>query len=229
MWLHRLKKLLHLCIVQITTDSQSSPAIPLRMLETFSAESSIERYVENEELIQNYLGHIFQYLIQKDYYSLLRSLLELKCPPLDGETLHAPNQFSEAIFQLMLRPLLLANNSDAGYLYSSNICLSFTKQVLSLPFTESIRYFILPCLSECSDFPFEFILKNLKKLCKSQLPERMEVDSTRNVSTFTRASTTKESTFRGKQNDSDDSKFIFSSYLLHSLLMLDRKQLSKYI
>lgn len=237
LWLHRLKKLLDLCIVQLTTVQHSSQAIPLRMLETFTAESSIERYVENEQLIQTYLDHIFRYLVDKDYYKRLRKLLEQKCPPLDGETLHPPNQFSEAIFQLMLRPLLLANKSASGFSYGTIICQSFTKYILALPFTDCIRYFLIPCFAACSEFPFEYLLKSLQQWTKSQLPEKMQIDNNP-VATFTGASAalninakSSSNSPTNKTNSEDNRKQeptkIFSTFLLHSLLMLDRKQLGK--
>ncbi|KAM7341804.1 ubiquitin-protein ligase E3C [Cochliomyia hominivorax] len=235
-WLHRLKKLLDLCIIQLTTAHQTSQAIPLRMLETFTAETSIERYVENEQLIQTYLDHIFRYLVDKDYYKRLRKLLEQKCPPLDGETLHPPNQFSEAIFQLMLRPLLLANKAASGFSYGNIICQSFTKHILALPFTDCIRYFLIPCFAECSEFPFEYLLKTLQQCTRKQLPEKMQIDSSP-VVTFTGASAAESlkpisnstSPSEKKKDIEDKSREpgakIFTTFLLHSLLMLDRKQL----
>lgn len=237
-WLHRLKKLLDLCIIQLTTAQQASQAIPLRMLETFTAETSIERYVENEQLIQTYLDRIFRYLVDKDYYKRLRTLLEQKCPPLDGETLHPPNQFSEAIFQLMLRPLLLANKSATGFSYGNIICQSFTKYILALPFTDCIRYFLIPCFAECTEFPFEYLLKTLQECTKKQLPEKMQVDSSP-VVTFTGASAAESLNSSSNSNSPSGKKEtdeklqesgtkIFSTYLLHSLLMLDRKQLGKF-
>lgn len=237
-WLHRLKKLLDLCIIQLTTAQHTSQAIPLRMLETFTAETSIERYVENEQLIQTYLDCIFRYLVDKDYYKRLRKLLEQKCPPLDGETLHPPNQFSEAIFQLMLRPLLLANKSPSGLSNGSVICQSFSKHILSLPFTDCIRYFLLPCFAECVEFPFEYLLKTLQQWRRSELPEKMQVDSGP-VPTFTGASaavdilnassnSSSPSNKKVKEDKTQEPNKIFTTYLLHSLLMLDRKHLGKH-
>uniref|UniRef100_T1PGI9 Ubiquitin-protein ligase E3C n=1 Tax=Musca domestica TaxID=7370 RepID=T1PGI9_MUSDO len=225
MWLHRLKKLLDLCIVQLTTDSQSSQAIPLRMLETFTAETSIERYVENEDLIKTYLELVFKYLIGREYYKRLRTVLEIKCPPLDGEVLHPPNQFSEAIFQLMLRPLLLAKNSEAEFSYT--VCLSFSRHILSLPSTDCIRNFLVPCFADCAEFPFEFIVRTLQRYTKSEVPEKMDVDA-RSMPTFTGASSTTTNVsdnVKSKNAETIDPKTIFSTFLLHSLLVLDRKQL----
>lgn len=235
-WLHRLKKLLDLCIIQLITIQQTSQAIPLRMLETFTAESSIERYVENEQLIQNYLDSIFRYLVDKDYYKRLRILLEQKCPPLDGETLQSPNQFSEAIFQLMLRPLLLSNKAASGFSYGNIICQSFTKHILALPFSDCVRYFLLPCLAECTEFPFEYLLKTLQQSTRAQLPEKMQVDSSP-LTTFTGASTaeslnsTSNSPLGKKERNekTQESTKIFSTFLLHSLLILDRKQFGQFM
>ncbi|XP_075165628.1 ubiquitin-protein ligase E3C [Haematobia irritans] len=230
MWLHRLKKLLDICIVQLTSTSQTSQALPLRMLETFTSEASIERFVENDTLIQKYLEYIFQYLIKNDYFKRLRSLLENKCPPLDGEILHSPNQFSEAVFQLLLRPLLLANNPKTVHSCSNSICLTFAKEILSLPYTDCIQYFLLPCLAEHEEFPFELIVRILQKWTKSQMPppERMDVDAGI-TPTFTGASaltsSSKKTTSKASDADSLDTKGIFSTYLLNSILILDNKQL----
>lgn len=236
-WLHRLKKLLDLCIIQLTTAQQTSQAIPLRMLETFTAETSIERYVENEQLIQTYLDCIFRYLVDKDYYKRLRKLLEQRCPPLDDETLHPPNPFSEAIFQLMLRPLVLANKVATASTNGSIICQSFSKHILALPFTDCVRYFLLPCFAECVEFPLEYLLKSLQQWRRIEQPEKMQVDSGP-VATFTGASAADSLNARSNANSPSSKKVnddkhqepnkIFSTYLLHSLLLLDRKHLGNY-
>uniref|UniRef100_A0A1B0BXG5 Uncharacterized protein n=1 Tax=Glossina palpalis gambiensis TaxID=67801 RepID=A0A1B0BXG5_9MUSC len=80
---HRLKKLFDLRIAQL--------AIALRMLETFTAETFVERYIAKDKLIL---------IIWFAYFAFLTKLLfpptttaGTKNPPLDRENVHPPNHF----------------------------------------------------------------------------------------------------------------------------------------
>uniref|UniRef100_A0A1B0FE55 Ubiquitin-protein ligase E3C n=1 Tax=Glossina morsitans morsitans TaxID=37546 RepID=A0A1B0FE55_GLOMM len=224
-WLHRLKKLLDLCISQLAI-AHGSQAIPLRMLETFTAEASIERYIENDKLILIYLDCIFRFLVERDYYFRLRQMLEQKCPPLDGETLHPPNHFSEAIFQLMLRPLLLANRSSF-FSFGETVYRSFSKHVLSSIYSEPIQYFIIPCLAECTEFPFEYLIKSLARWIPVEQAEEISKDNDPTSTFGANFSVTLSGKCRTSisQTKTKDFAKIFTCFLLHSLLILDRKHL----
>lgn len=215
-WLYRLKKLLDVCLTQMTL-SQTSPTIPLRMLEVFTATSVLERYMEDETRVQAYLKVVFNFLVNHEYFVRLRQLMEIKCPPLDCETLHAPSQFAEAIFQLMLRPLLLKDEMFCIY-------EEFCKHILAKPFTDPIRSYVLPSLAECVDFPFSKLIRTLNRLTINPQAEKMQIDSTPGT-------TTSISSFTGTTNKVENLQIqhseIFSSYLLNAILILDRKHLGK--
>lgn len=223
-WQLRLKKLLDLCITQLSVN-QTAQAIPLRMLETFGTQTNIERYIEDESLVHSYLERIFGYLVNQNYYGRLRILLDAKCPPLDGETLHAPNPFTEALFQLMLRPLLLKFHSDVAH----NILINFSQHILSQPHSDAIRNFILPCLAECEEFPFNLLLQSLLPLMpSSKALEKIQMDAANSnnasIVTFTGASALNYETNK-KEEKKTNQPSLNSSYMLYALLMLDRKHL----
>uniref|UniRef100_A0A0A1XNT7 Ubiquitin-protein ligase E3C n=1 Tax=Zeugodacus cucurbitae TaxID=28588 RepID=A0A0A1XNT7_ZEUCU len=214
-WLYRLKKLLDVCLTQMTLP-QTSPAIPLRMLEVFTATSVLERYMEDETRVQAYLKVVFNFLVNHEYFVRLRQLMETKCPPLDGETLHAPSPFADAIFQLMLRPLLLKDEMFGIY-------EEFCKHILAKPFTDPIRNYVLPSLAECADFPFSKLIRTLHRLTTNPQTEKMQVDlapgpHTTSTSNFT-VTTSKVESLEIQRSE------IFSSYLLNAILILDRKHL----
>ncbi|XP_017478556.1 PREDICTED: ubiquitin-protein ligase E3C [Rhagoletis zephyria] len=224
-WLHRLKKLLDICMTQMTLPN-TSPAIPLRILEVFTSTAVLDRYMEDEDRVHAYLLVIFSFLVKHEYFVRLRELLETKCPPLDGETLHAPSPFADAIFQLMLRPLLLKNKIPVIY-------EEFSKHILAKPFSDPIRNYVLPSMAECSDFPFYQLIQMLQHLICSQKSEEMQVDitsaTTSSPSTITGASSlphraTAQSTLTGENLDTQHSE-LFSSYLFNAILILDRKHI----
>ncbi|XP_037945574.1 ubiquitin-protein ligase E3C [Teleopsis dalmanni] len=219
-WLHRLKKILDVCITQLFIPHVAQ-AIPLRMLEIFTSGSSVERYVENEKLVQSYLDRIFLYLIKREYFYRIRLLIDEKCPPLDGDTLHPPNKFTEALYELLLRPLLLSNKSEV-FSQGTTICHSFIKHILAKPFTEPIRNFVLPSMAANKEFPFEYLIKSLEHSARKQQQEKMQVDENINIPTFTRVSAVVTYNEEKKEVRSDD---IFTSFLLNAVLILDKHKL----
>ncbi|XP_052838360.1 ubiquitin-protein ligase E3C [Drosophila gunungcola] len=220
MWLLRLCKLLDTCLLQLS-QSHSAQAIPLRMLETFTTVSSVQRYVEDEALLFRYLERVFGFMIARNYFLRLRRLLDDKCPPLDGETLHAPSPLAEALLQLLLRPLAVAKRASAGGPLSSMslaVCHNFIRDILATPHTDALRYFLLPCFALNADFPFDLLMRSLFGVLESVgLAVESESTSTRRSFLFHGAETGQ----RIKRFDS-----LFSSFLLNSLLVLDRRQLA---
>ncbi|CAD7088328.1 unnamed protein product [Hermetia illucens] len=154
LWLHRMKRVLFICLEQLTVPN-IPPAIPLRVLETFTTDTLVEKYLHNEEYVGKYLDSIFKFLIDRKYFKVIRSILEYKCPPLDGITTHPPNQFTDALYQMLIRPLILLNRGIANGTFISQ---SFVEHILAPKFSEPIQYFILPCLSQLKEFPFANLL-----------------------------------------------------------------------
>ncbi|XP_043645580.1 ubiquitin-protein ligase E3C [Drosophila teissieri] len=219
MWLLRLCKLLDTCLLQLSL-SHTPQAIPLRMLETFTTVSSVQRYMEDETVLFQYLERVFGFLIARNYFVRLRRLLDDKCPPLDGETLQAPSPLAEALLQLLLRPLEVAKRASAGGQMSSMsmaVCQNFTRDILATPHTDPLRYFVLPCFALNVDFPFDLLMRSLFDALEAAGPAESDSTSSRRSFLFHGA----ESGHKAKRIDS-----IFSSFLLNSLMVLDRRQLA---
>lgn len=103
-WQHRINRLLLLCITQLFV-SDIPHAIPLRVLELFTKSHSIISHIKDGERVRRNLRRTFTYLVKKNYFLLLRQLLEQRTPPLDGPTTHPPNPFCDALLQCIIRPL----------------------------------------------------------------------------------------------------------------------------
>jgi len=221
MWLLRLCKLLDTCLLQLSL-SHTAQAIPLRMLETFTTVSSVQRYVEDESVLFQYLERVFGFLIARNYFQRLRGLLDDKCPPLDGETLHAPSPLAEALLQLLLRPLAVTKRACSGGQLSPMslaVCQNFIRDILATPHTDPLRYFVLPCFALNADFPFDLLMRSLLESLETDGPAE-------SASTSSRRSFLFHGTETGPKTKRFDS--LFSSFLLNSLLVLDRRQLGKF-
>ncbi|KAH8403751.1 hypothetical protein KR215_002236 [Drosophila sulfurigaster] len=224
-WMLRVCKLLDACLLELSLP-QSAGAIPLRMLETFTTVAAVERYVEDETLLYKYLDRVFGFLIARNYFVRLRQLLDEKCPPLDGETLQAPSLMAEALLQLLLRPLTVARRISAGE-QSKVFCQKFITEILATPHTDPIRYFVLPNLAESAEFPFALLMQSLHFLLESNSVTRSAAESTDLDEEIKRSSL-----FYGVIQSSEvkqcksQPRELFSSFLLNSLLVLDRKQLA---
>ncbi|TDG42604.1 hypothetical protein AWZ03_010965 [Drosophila navojoa] len=229
-WLLRVCKVLDACLVQLALPHKAQ-AIPLRMLETFTTVAAVERYVEDETVLYKYLECVFGFLIKRNYFERLRQLLDDKCPPLDGETLHAPTPFVDALMQLMLRPLNVALRQPCSEL-SQLFCRKFISDILATTHTEPVRNFVLPCLAESKDFPYALLMHTLHAIL--DLREAASVAEATTTATTTTTATDNVSTnnvFYGtmhgeaKSSNQQTNDALFSSYLLNSLLVLDRSHL----
>lgn len=227
-WLLRVCKVLDACLVQLALP-HSVQAIPLRMLETFTTVAAVERYVEDETVLYKYLECVFGFLITRNYFVRLRQLLDDKCPPLDGETLHAPTPFADALMQLMLRPLSVALRQPCSEL-SQLFSRKFICDILATPHTEPVRYFVLPCLAESEEFPYALLMHTLHALLDiSEYSPVSEVAATDSVNTnnlFYGVMQAEEAGVKSSKAQTHDK--LFSSYLLNSLLVLDRSHLGVY-
>lgn len=105
-WQHRVNRLLLLSISQLFA-TDVSHAIPLRLLELFTKNQAVQEQLRDPERVQNTMEATFSFLVRHGFFSSMRRLLELKTPPLDGPTSQSPTPFSEALLQLVVRPLAL--------------------------------------------------------------------------------------------------------------------------
>lgn len=169
-WQHRIKKLLFLCIQQLSLQNLSH-AIPFRTLETFSSEEIVARYIEDRNVRHAYLEDVYNYLVKRKYFKLVRRLLEDKVPPLYDVVLSPPNSISETLLQMIQHPLkLLTTNltttSSESYPTTTigsdcvNLVISsFVEEILAPVYTPPIQLFIVPCLAKNADFPFLYLQK----------------------------------------------------------------------
>lgn len=169
-WQHRIKKLLYLCIQQLSLQNLSH-AIPFRTLETFSSEEIVARYIEDRDVRHAYLEDVYNYLVKRKYFKLVRQLLEEKVPPLYDVVLSPPNSISETLLQMIQHPLkLLTTNltttSNESYPTTTigsdcvNLVISsFVEEILAPVYTPPIQLFIVPCLAKNVDFPFLYLQK----------------------------------------------------------------------
>lgn len=149
-------------------------AIPFRTLETFSSEEIVPRYIVDPQIRQAYLEDIYNYLVKRKYFKLVRQLLEEKVPPLYDVVLSPPNSMSETLLHMIQHPLklLTASNlmsSSATTASIGNNCVeliisSFVDEILVPEFSPPIQLFIIPCLANQSEFPFLHLLKYFSEL-----------------------------------------------------------------
>lgn len=105
-WQHRINRLLLLSISQLFA-TDVSHAIPLRLLELFTKNQAVQEQLQDPEQVRNTMEATFSFLVRNGFFSSMRRLLDLKTPPLDGPTIQSPTPFSEALLQLVIRPLAL--------------------------------------------------------------------------------------------------------------------------
>lgn len=165
-WQYRIKKLLFLCIQQLSLQNLSH-GIPFRTLETFSSDEIVSRYIIDVHVRRAYLENVYRYLVKRKYFKLVRQLLEEKVPPLYDVVLSAPNSISDTLLQMIQHPLHLLSAGDDLVVSADCATLilsSFVAEILVPEFTAPIQLFILPCLAQQSDFPFFHLLQYLSDL-----------------------------------------------------------------
>lgn len=200
-WCHRLKRLLNCCMNQIFCQKHS-PAIPLRMLEVFTACDSVMKFIQNPYTVHQYLETVFRYMIKNDYFYKIHRLMQEKIPILDEDDNYS-SPIGEAILQMLLRPLKLIDLGSEEL--REEILQSFTTTILSQEFSEQIKYFIIPQLAKQDDFPFVPWINYLAKLHQKHMHHKNMI--------LIDVSTDHEKERELKQ---------FSTFLLYSLLKLDR-------
>lgn len=125
--------------------------IPFRVLETFTSAKTVALHISDASIVRSFLEEVFGYLVQRDYFRLLRQMLDAKVPPLDGPVQVAPNSISETLLQMIVHPLKLVDSCTGC---SRLILGSFVEQILASAFSDPIRLFVIPCLAADPLFPF---------------------------------------------------------------------------
>eukprot|EP00095_Tigriopus_kingsejongensis_P006661 maker-scaffold363_size195477-snap-gene-0.52 protein:Tk06661 transcript:maker-scaffold363_size195477-snap-gene-0.52-mRNA-1 annotation:"ubiquitin-protein ligase e3c" len=143
---YRVARLCQLCLQLILRASPEENVNPaLRILEIFTATAT---YPAGSDLA---VAQIFRYLIRRDYFECLRSLCDARIPPMIEATSKAPTPLAEIILDLIARPLRLLSQSEQSL--RSEIVRRLGRSFFQTEFSEQVRNFILPALSE-TQFPF---------------------------------------------------------------------------
>lgn len=182
------------------------------MLETFTSAKTVARHISDPVVVRTFLEEVFGYLVQHDYFRLLRQMLDAKVPPLDGPVQSAPNSMSETLLQMIIHPLKLVDSCTGC---SRLILRSFVEQILAPTFSDPIRLFVLPCLAADPLFPFlhlnQFLISVVGQRPTSAAHDPhdpMDVDN-------------EESNAVKVVEDSLASRLTGSAFLLNALLSID--------
>jgi ubiquitin-protein ligase E3 C len=145
-WLSLMCRLLSLAVAHLANSTENVTS-SLRLLEIFTSPSS---YPADQGAL---VTKIYKHLLDKEYFSRIRILIDCKIPPLLEETLQPPTPVSGEILQMLLRPLQVVGSlQDRGMV--SKILAQFSNHILSSPFSDQVRLFILPSLSLSGNVPF---------------------------------------------------------------------------
>lgn len=148
--------------VQILPDGAYSLAIPLRVLEIFTAREDTEKILG--ENTYRHLENIFIYLIKHNYFEQLRKLLDEKVPPMLIATSAAPTPISKCLLEMIQRPVDLISYVDRKENFSIIVLQELCKSIFSPRLSASIRMFIIPALSEFRNFPYNQLIGCINRL-----------------------------------------------------------------
>ncbi|KAL9703153.1 hypothetical protein quinque_006671 [Culex quinquefasciatus] len=231
MWTYRIKKLLGLCLQQIFVP-EHSPTIPMRMLEIYSSNAYVGKYIPEEPTTgtasssRTYLEAIFCYLIRQKYFRIVRRLIEEKIPPVDEDTTTIPNPIAEALLQMLLRPLKLL--PTANETFNASILQSFSFHILSPDFSAQIKHYIVPALAASTDFPYISLVRFIAEEYQGRLDYQntilVDIDDEMDGGGVTAESTPVSKKAR---KNPDQESLQLSSSLLYSVMKLGENQFDK--
>jgi hypothetical protein len=214
-WQYRIQKLLIVCIKQIFA-SPSNIAIPMRIIEIFTAFESIKRCapagISDQEVVR-FLKRLYSYMIDQNYFRNVRKMLNEKIPEntYEESTVRPHSEISRVLLQMIERPLKLVNTFSSDPAFDSKILASFTTEILTKDFTSTIGNFIVPSLGSQPDFPFIKLIRFLHDV---------QVQAVKGI-------------VCENNNNGDVQKSYkevrFNGYLLYSILKLDTKFLDDVI
>lgn len=189
------------------------------MLETFTSAKQVGHYISNEDIVRAFLEDVYGYLVQRNYFKLVRQMLDEKVPPLDGPVLTPPNAISETLLQMIVHPLKLLNSCTGTC--SQLILSSFIEQIISPEFSEPIKSFVLPCLANDLQFPFLHFINYLDETISNV--EAMDVDQSQQQQQDHVTSLNVKMIKKTSQYN----QMYSSSFLLNALLTLDQLHFDK--
>ncbi|XP_031629740.1 ubiquitin-protein ligase E3C [Contarinia nasturtii] len=237
-WQHRVKKLLSLCIQQLSLQNLSH-GIPFRTLETFSSDDIVSKYITDANVRRTYLESVYRYLVQRKYFKLVRQLLEEKIPPLYDVVLSPPNSISETLLQMIQHPLRLmcaanktttTNEQVPSSLISKDcanlILSSFVEEILVPKYTKPIQLFVIPCLANSVEFPFPHLLQYLSDKIAEKCTNQTVVGSLEQNTDYSISSSVSSVSIARENSKAIDDVFC-SSYVFHSFMTLDQLHLHR--
>lgn len=175
----------------------------MRMIETFTSFELIKRYapdeIDQQEIII-FSKCIFSYMIDQNYYSNVRKMLNEKINDSDyiEVTTKPATVISEVILDMIKRPLKLISDLSVDKEFDSKILAAFVNEILANDSNHTISNFIIPSLAS-DNFPFIKLINFLYDIhVKRHLTDNNHGEE--------------NETFR-------DIKF--NGYLLHAILHLD--------
>lgn len=128
------------------------------MLEIFTSEEQLSKHLADKSIIRGFLENTYTYLVKRNYFKLVRQMIDDKVPPLYEPILSPPNALSDTLLQMVTQPLKLVNSLNGC---SKQIILSFIESFISTEFSDPIKFFVIPCLAINPTFPFIYMVKYL--------------------------------------------------------------------
>ncbi|XP_036720050.1 ubiquitin-protein ligase E3C isoform X5 [Balaenoptera musculus] len=161
--LFQIKRLMSLCcrLLQNCNDDSLNVALPMRMLEVFSSESTYLPVLQDASYVVSVIEQILHYMIQNGYYRSLYLLINSKLPSSIEYSDLSRVPIAKILLENVLKPLHFTYNSCPEGA-RQQVFTAFTKEVLAAPFTEQVFHFVIPALADVQTvFPYEPFLNAL--------------------------------------------------------------------
>lgn len=173
--LFQIKRLLGLCcrLLQHCNEDSLNVALPLRMIEVFSSESTYLPELQDANYVASIVEQILHYMIKKGYYRSFYLLINCKLPSSIEYTDVSRVPTAKILLENVLKPLHFSYRScpEGSRI---QIFTAFTEEFLAAPFTDQIFNFIIPALADIQiAFPYEFFL-NALLTSESQLSRKRD-------------------------------------------------------
>jgi len=156
-WQHILCKLTALCLHHIASAAATTSSIApcLRFIQIYTDCAS---YPDgNSDVVTK----IYSHLVPRNYFGLVRTIIEYRCPPVMSETVQPPTPMAEEVLKMVITPVNLAVHSQVTN-FRASIFTSICVQLFGPDMTEQIQLFILPSLRAHPQFSIGMLIKYLE-------------------------------------------------------------------
>ena len=110
---------------------------------------------------------IYKHLVTNSYFAKIRQLVDTRIPPLLQETIRAPTPVSGEILGMVVRPLLVLENCPDNSLVT-RIMTDLCRHILAPAFSDQIRLYILPGLSQTKGFPLTRLINSFSLISREE-------------------------------------------------------------